>query len=83
MCYHIYLKDYATAAATFEEFIATYPDDLNVWASYAGLGDCYAKLGDTEQALAVLQEGHDRCGSESMRKEFIGHMTAASKGGVR
>jgi tetratricopeptide (TPR) repeat protein len=83
VCYHIYLKDYATAAETFEEFIATYPDDLNVWSCYAGLGDCYAKLGDTEQALAVLQEGYDKCGSESMRKEFIGHMAAARKGGVQ
>jgi pentatricopeptide repeat protein len=82
-CYLGHLKDYVKAAQAYEEYIANYPDDVCVWSCYTGLAECYAKLGDTEKALGVLQTAYEKAYTDRLRGEFAGRITALRKGGVQ
>jgi tetratricopeptide (TPR) repeat protein len=75
------LRDYGKAAEAFEEYIAQYPHSSEVWACYMDLAECHAKLGDSEQAIAILQTAYDRAASEAVRRELAGRIKALEKGG--
>ncbi|HUT30245.1 MAG TPA: tetratricopeptide repeat protein [Sedimentisphaerales bacterium] len=81
-CYLGHLKDYVRAAEVYEEYIANYPNDVCVWACYTGLARCYAKLGDADKALTILQTAHEKADNDKLRGEFAERITALEKGGV-
>ncbi|HUT30344.1 MAG TPA: tetratricopeptide repeat protein [Sedimentisphaerales bacterium] len=81
-CYLGHLKDYVKAAQAYEEYIANYPDDVCVWSCYTGLARCYAKLGDADKALGVLQSAYEKADTDRLRGEFAERITALEKGGV-
>jgi TolA-binding protein len=69
--YHFRLKDYVRGAEAYEQYLAEYPRGPDIWSCYGGLSECYAKLGEFEQALAVLEAGYERAGTESLQREFL------------
>ncbi|MHC4086381.1 MAG: tetratricopeptide repeat protein [Planctomycetota bacterium] len=54
--YYWNLKDYEKAAQAYQQYISEYPDYERALVAYHCMGKCYEKMGNTEQAIAVLQE---------------------------
>ena len=55
--------DYETAAAIYSEAIAL---DHKCVEAYSGLTEAYLGLGDADAAIAVLEEGYQQTGDESL-----------------
>ncbi|MHC4619704.1 MAG: tetratricopeptide repeat protein [Planctomycetota bacterium] len=77
------LADYPNAADAFHRYIADYPKGLDLWCSYRALSECYAKMGDTPAALAVLQTAYEKADTDSLRAEFTRHINALTQGGAQ
>ena len=54
--YYFVLKDYEKGAQAYQQYISEYPDYERALVAYHCMGKCYEKMGNTEQAIAVLQE---------------------------
>ena len=60
------LGDYETAAGSFEQYIEEYPEGEKLWASLSNLAMCHEKLGNTAEALTVLEEALEKSPNENL-----------------
>jgi tetratricopeptide (TPR) repeat protein len=83
-CIYVHeLKDYEKGAETCEEYLGAYPNGIDAYGSLSNLGRCYVKLGETEMALAALEEAYDLAVSEGLRRSIAARIAPLQEGGAQ
>jgi TolA-binding protein len=79
--YYWNLKDYEKGAQAYQQYISEYPDHERALVAYHCMGKCYEKMGNTEQAIAVLQEALQKFPGRERSEEIAEDLQRLREGG--
>ncbi|MHC4474458.1 MAG: tetratricopeptide repeat protein [Planctomycetota bacterium] len=77
------LKDYAKGAEVCQEYVNEYPDGWRIWGSLSNLARCHEHLGNTQEAIEVLRQAHEKAKTEGLRKSALERIQVLEKGGTQ
>jgi len=79
--YYYGLKDYEKGAQVYQQYIRDYPVRKRAWVAYLFLARCHEKMGNRDEAIAVLEEALEKFAGSSRGEEIAKELKKMREGG--
>ncbi|MHC4156359.1 MAG: tetratricopeptide repeat protein, partial [Planctomycetota bacterium] len=77
------LKDYEKGAEVCQQYVDERPGGIDEWGCLSNLARCHEHLGNTEKAIEVLWEAHEKGKTKGLRKAALERIERLTEGGAQ